>query len=226
MSAAVTTPRSWRSMRMVRGCSEWFLTTRLLTLRMRSVTSSTMPGIDDELVLDALDLDLGDRAAFQAGEQDPPQAVADGVAETALERFDGELAVRVGQCFAVTDNPAGQFEAAPTDTHDSFPQTKESCLTGPPQRLRSSMINCGVTGREISWVDGIRVTRPSGGSVATRSSQSGTGGAPCSRLTATSCSSGRDSSPEFDRRAHQVAGNVKLAAVDQDVAVATMTCRA
>src|SRR3954465_1343344 len=55
----------------------------------------------------------------------------------------------------------------------------------PVQRLRSSTINCGVTGIEISWVDGNRVTRPSGGSVLSRSSQSGTGGAPCSMFEAT-----------------------------------------
>src|SRR5437867_1661893 len=46
MLAAVTTPFSWRSMRMVLGCSLRFLTTRLLMLRMMSVTSSTTPGID------------------------------------------------------------------------------------------------------------------------------------------------------------------------------------
>src|SRR5437762_3164102 len=45
MLAAVMTPFSWRSMRMVRCCSLEFLTTRLLTLRMMSVTSSTTPGI-------------------------------------------------------------------------------------------------------------------------------------------------------------------------------------
>ena len=50
-----------------------------------------------KLVLDPQDLDLGDGAALQAGEQDPPQAVADGVAEAALEGFDVKLAERVGQ---------------------------------------------------------------------------------------------------------------------------------
>ena len=47
MSAAVTTPRRSRSIRIVRGLSEWFLTTSSLTFRTRSVMSSTMPGIDE-----------------------------------------------------------------------------------------------------------------------------------------------------------------------------------
>ena len=68
-------------------------------------------------MLDPLDLDLGDGAALQARQEDPPQAVADGVAEAAFERFDVELAVRVGQGFPVADDPAGQFEATPTDAH-------------------------------------------------------------------------------------------------------------
>ena len=74
-----------------------------------------------KLVLDALDLDLGDGAALQAGEQDAPQAVADGVAEAALEGLDVELAERVGQRVAVADDPAGQFEATPTNTHRYLP---------------------------------------------------------------------------------------------------------
>ena len=74
-----------------------------------------------KLVLDAQDLDLGDRAPLEAGEENPPQAVADGVAEPAFERFDVKLAERVGQRLAVADDPAGQFEASPTNTHDYLP---------------------------------------------------------------------------------------------------------
>jgi hypothetical protein len=66
-------------------------------------------------VLDALDLDLGDGAALQAGQEDAPQAVADGVAEATLERLDVELAVRVGQLLAGADDPTGEFETTPTD---------------------------------------------------------------------------------------------------------------
>src|SRR3954447_16548496 len=47
MSAAVTTPRRSRSIRIVRGSSEWFLTTSPLRFRTRSVISSTMPGIEE-----------------------------------------------------------------------------------------------------------------------------------------------------------------------------------
>ena len=54
-----------------------------------------------ELVLRAVQLDLRDRAAFQAGEQNPPQAVADRHAEAALERLGDELAVGRGQVFLV-----------------------------------------------------------------------------------------------------------------------------
>ena len=50
-----------------------------------------------DLVLHALDLDARDGAAFQAGQQDAAQAVADGHAEAALERLGDELAVGVGQ---------------------------------------------------------------------------------------------------------------------------------
>ena len=50
-----------------------------------------------DFVLHALDLDAGDGAAFEAGEQDAAQAVADGHAEAALERLGVELAVGVGQ---------------------------------------------------------------------------------------------------------------------------------
>ena len=46
-----------------------------------------------ELVLGVVDLDLRDRAAFEAGEQDAAQAVADRRAEAALERLGNELAV-------------------------------------------------------------------------------------------------------------------------------------
>ena len=84
-------------MRIVFGWSLVFFTTRLLMLRMMSVTSSTTPGMVRDLVLHALDLDAGDGAAFEAGEQDAAQAVADGDAEAALERLGEELAVGVGQ---------------------------------------------------------------------------------------------------------------------------------
>src|SRR5262249_8618959 len=74
-----------------------------------------------ELVLDAQDLDPGDRAPLQAGEEDPPEAIAHGVAEAALEGLDVELAEGIGQRLAVADDPAGQFEATPTNTHRYLP---------------------------------------------------------------------------------------------------------
>ena len=62
-----------------------------------SVTSSTTPGKRGEFVLCAVQLDLRDRTAFQAGKEDAAQAVADGYAEAALERLGDELAVGGGQ---------------------------------------------------------------------------------------------------------------------------------
>ena len=45
---------------------------------------------------DALDLDVRDRGALEARQQDAAQAVADRRAEAALERLGEELAVGVG----------------------------------------------------------------------------------------------------------------------------------
>ena len=70
-------------------------------------------GNGGDLVLHALDLDAGDGAAFQAGEQDAAQAVAHGDAEAALERLDGELAVGVREGLAIAGNAIGQFQTTP-----------------------------------------------------------------------------------------------------------------
>src|SRR5438034_1238758 len=45
-----------------------------------------------ELVRDPLDAHAGDRGARERGQQHPPQRVAEGVAEAAVERFDREVA--------------------------------------------------------------------------------------------------------------------------------------
>ena len=194
MSAAVTTPRlvPVDPDRLAAG-REWFLTTRLLMFRTRSVTSSTTPGMVRDLVLHALDLDLGDRAALQAGQEDAPQAVADRDAEAAFERLDVELAVGVGQRLAVADDPAGQFQATPTDAHGDGLQSEQSSVgqrsstvvepglrtrrlaDGWPRvsESRTSMISCSANLDDQLRRDrqrdvlrpGRRVTRPSGGSV-------------------------------------------------------------
>ena len=80
-------------------CSEWFLTTRQLDVQNEVGDIVDHAGDRRELVLDPLDLDLGDGAALQAGQQDAPQAVAHGMAEAAFERLDVELAVRVASSF-------------------------------------------------------------------------------------------------------------------------------
>src|SRR5262249_9461909 len=71
-----------------------------------------------DLVLHALDLDLRNRAAFEAREQDAPQAVADGHAEAALERLDVELTVGVGERAAVGVDLARQLQPAPANSHE------------------------------------------------------------------------------------------------------------
>jgi hypothetical protein len=68
-------------------------------------------------VIDPPDLDPGDGTPLQAREEDAPEAVADGVSETAFERLDVKLAVRVGQFLTDGDDPAGKFEATPSDAH-------------------------------------------------------------------------------------------------------------
>ena len=72
------------SIRTTRVCSLWFFTTSDFTFSTMSVTSSITPGRRAEFVLGAVQFDLRHRAAFQAGQQDAAQAVADGHAETAL----------------------------------------------------------------------------------------------------------------------------------------------
>ena len=74
-----------------------------------------------EFVLGVVDLDLRDRAAFQAGKQDAAQAVADRRAEAALERLGDELAVGRGQRGRVANHGAGQFQSTPSDMHEVSP---------------------------------------------------------------------------------------------------------
>src|SRR5262249_39702153 len=111
-----------------------------------------------DLVLHALDLDAGDRAALQAGEQDPPQAVADGHAEAALERLGVELAVRVRQGAPVRHHAVGQLQATPANAHvfplreiripnDEFLMTSVRSSLGIrhssfPYRVATSMMSC------------------------------------------------------------------------------------
>ena len=73
-----------------------------------------------EFVLGPPNLDLGDGTAFQAGEQDPPQAVADGRAKAAFEWFREESAVGGGERFRFTVHDAGQFQTAPPNVHCSL----------------------------------------------------------------------------------------------------------
>jgi hypothetical protein len=83
-----------------------------------SVTSSSTPGQAAELVVRALELDVGDGRAFEAGQQDPAEAVADRRPEAALEGLGGELSVGVGGNLLVTNDARRQFQTTPTNSHD------------------------------------------------------------------------------------------------------------
>ena len=72
-----------------------------------SVTSSITPGRLVNSCSAPLMLDVGDGRAFEAGEQDAAEAVADRRAEAALERLGGEFAVGVGGNLLVPDHPQG-----------------------------------------------------------------------------------------------------------------------
>ena len=71
-----------------------------------------------EFVLGVVDLDLRDRAAFQAGKQDAAQAVADRRAEAALERLGDELAVGRRERGRVAGHRAGQLQSTPSNMHE------------------------------------------------------------------------------------------------------------
>ncbi len=115
MSAALTTPALCRSMRIVLGLIAGVLDDQALDVQDDVGDVLDHAGDGGDLVLHALDLDARDGTALQAGEQDAPQAVADGDAEAALERLGVELAVGVGQRFAVADTTVGQLQATPLE---------------------------------------------------------------------------------------------------------------
>ena len=70
-----------------------------------------------DLVLHALDSQVGDGGAFEARQQHAPQTVANSHAETAFKRLGHELSVGIGECRALGGNPARQFQPTPFDPH-------------------------------------------------------------------------------------------------------------
>jgi hypothetical protein len=74
-----------------------------------------------ELVLRAFEADVGDGRAFQAAEQNSPQAVADGGAEAAFKRLGGEFSVHFGGNLLVANDPGRQLQSTPTNSHDCSP---------------------------------------------------------------------------------------------------------
>ena len=58
----------------------------------------------------AVDLDGGDRRAFDRGQQHATQAVADGGAEAALERLRVEATEAIGQRLAFEIEPLGALK--------------------------------------------------------------------------------------------------------------------
>ena len=115
------------------------------------MTSSTTPGIVVNSCCTPWILIAGDGAAFQAGQQDAAQAVADGHAEAALERLGDELAVGVGQRRAVADDPAGQFQSTPSNTHVRGPPVQDQAL-GSRSLLGCPVELCGPSRRLIADV--------------------------------------------------------------------------
>jgi hypothetical protein len=71
-------------------------------------------------VVRALDADVGDGRAFEAGEEDSPERISDGGAEAAFEGLGGEFRVLIGGDLMVAQDARGQFETAPTNSHDAF----------------------------------------------------------------------------------------------------------
>src|SRR5262249_33216260 len=106
-----------------------------------------------DLVLHALDLDARDGAAFQAGQQDTAQTVADGDAEAGPERSGDELAVRIGQRRAIAHNAVWQFQATPSNSHVLYSPlgraatVREWRLTAP---LRSRLNGTALAGAEFN----------------------------------------------------------------------------
>ena len=70
-----------------------------------------------EFVLHALNLNARHGAAFETRQQNPPQAVSDRHSEPALKGFRHEPAVRRSGGVDIGNQPAGQFESAPTYSH-------------------------------------------------------------------------------------------------------------
>src|SRR5439155_16020233 len=75
-----------------------------------------------ELVLDAFHLDAGDGRALEGVQEHAAQAVAQGDAESALERLGDELCVRVGQALLIDVQPARLDQVAPILCNQCFSQ--------------------------------------------------------------------------------------------------------
>ena len=109
-----------------------------------------------ELVEHAVDLDRGDRRAFNRGEQHAPQRVADRRAEAALERLRVEAAEPVGERLALELEPLGSLKTFPEHRACPFangpadgPPDLQVTADLPPQvcvRLRAG--GCEV---ELNW---------------------------------------------------------------------------
>ena len=97
-------PRSgpFASRRSVCGPSRVQLEPHLLEVEDDVGDVLVTPGDRRELVQHALDPDGGDRRPLEGGQQHPPQGVAEGHAEAALQRLGDELAVGAGRGSSVS----------------------------------------------------------------------------------------------------------------------------
>jgi hypothetical protein len=82
-----------------------------------SVTSSTTLGSVAEFVHGAFELDAGDGGAFQRGEEDAAQGVAEGVTVTGFKGFGDELGVVAFGDGFVFRQTIGHFETTEADRH-------------------------------------------------------------------------------------------------------------
>ena len=117
MSPAVTSPSLFTVSVSLRGSCSAALNLTFFRLSTMSVTSSTTPGKGGEFVLRPGDLDRGDGSAFERGEQDAAQGIADGVAVAGFEGLGDELGVGFSGRALVFDERLRHFKTTVTNWH-------------------------------------------------------------------------------------------------------------
>src|SRR6476646_8032304 len=103
-----------------------------------------------ELVEHAVDLHRRNGGAFNRREQDAPQRVANGGAETALERLRVEAAEPVGECFALEFETLGPLKTFPKHCVCPFANGRAAPASWPAgyvhQQPAPGLKSCGLMG--------------------------------------------------------------------------------